>query len=354
MADSLSADGVSTTRRRPTLRMVAERAGVSTATVSYVFSGRDGVSGAGVAPDTIRRVREAAEQLNYRPNRSARAMRTGRTETVQLALHMLSDPWALAVADAVNAEAKQHDLTTLILADGDWHAALDRIECDVAYLDQAPDTEPGRRHLADLVERGQRLVVFSETLEPNGFDVIRSEALPGCELAMDHLLERHVEIGCLAAESMLATDDRSRYSVYQEKMAAHGLTVDPSWVQSYTTTHASAFEAAVALLSSPRRPTAVYATTDFAAIAVIHAAHMLGLRVPHDLAVTGVGNTPHAASVAPTLTTVGPTDFYARQAKVIVDRALADDTDPTRLHEFPWSLFPGGSTDLDAPGATRL
>lgn len=335
--------------------MVAERAGVSTATVSYVFSGRDGVSGAGVAPDTVRRVREAAEQLNYRPNRSARAMRTGRTETVQLALHMLSDPWALAVADAVNAEAKQHDLTTLILADGDWHAALDRIECDVAYLDQAPDTEAGRRHLADLVERGQRLVVFSETLEPNGFDVIRSEALPGCELAMDHLLERHVEIGCLAAESMGSVpEQRSRYSVYREKMAARGLEIDPSWVQRYADTQASAFEAAVALLTSARRPSAVYATTDFAAIAVINAAHMLGLRVPHDVAVTGVGNTPSALSVTPTLTTVGPTDFYSRQAKVIVDRALADDAEPTRLHEFPWSLFAGGSTDLDTPSASRL
>ena len=116
-------------RRRPTLRMVAELAGVSTATVSYVFSGRHGAaSGAGVAPETARRVREAAEQLNYRPNRSARAMRTGRTDTVQLSLHMLSDPWSLAVADAVNTLANRQGLTTLILADGDWHTALDRSE----------------------------------------------------------------------------------------------------------------------------------------------------------------------------------------------------------------------------------
>ncbi|MFD5213757.1 LacI family DNA-binding transcriptional regulator [Microbacterium sp. NPDC058345] len=342
------------TRRRPTLRMVAERAGVSTATVSYVFSGRAGsASGSGVAEATAARVLAAAEELNYRPNRAARAMRTGRSGMIQLSLHMLSDPWSLAVAAAVNVEANQHGLTTLILADGDWHAALDRVESDVAYLDGAGlDPESGEK-LADLVERGQRLVVFSETLEPEGFDVIRSDALPGCVLAMDHLLEKHSAIGCLTAAGavQLAPTQTTRYTPYLERMAAHGLDPDPAWTQTYAETQSSAFAAAVRLLSGPVRPTAVYATTDFAAIAAINAAHMLGLRVPHDVAVIGIGNTPDARLVAPTLTTVGPTDFYARQARIIVERALADDLEPARLHDFPWSLFPGDSTDLDAPGA---
>ncbi len=74
----------------------------------------------GVAEATAARVLAAAEELNYRPNSAARAIRTGRSGMVQLSLHMLSDPWSLAVADAVNAEANRHGLTTLILADGDW------------------------------------------------------------------------------------------------------------------------------------------------------------------------------------------------------------------------------------------
>ncbi|MFD4422377.1 LacI family DNA-binding transcriptional regulator [Agromyces sp. NPDC058484] len=345
-------------RRRPTLRMVADAAGVSTATVSYVFSGRNG-GDSGVAPDTERRVLDAAEQLNYRPNRAARTIRTGRSDTVQLSLHMLSDPWSLAVAGAVNAEAVRHGLTTLILADGDWYASLDRVESDVAYLDGAADTDEGRRKLAALVERGQRLVVFSETLEPDGYDVIRSDAIPGCFLAMDHLLERHTAIGCLAAEGAVrAADDaeraaegagRSRYTPYLERMRERGLPVDPAHTATYAGTQASAFAAAVALLSQHDRPTAIYATTDFAAIAAINAAHMLGLRVPHDVAVVGVGNTPDARLSTPTLTTVGPTDFYDRQAQIIVARALEPHTPEPTLHDFPWSLFPGGSTDLDAP-----
>lgn len=339
--------------RRPTLRMVAELAGVSTATVSYVFSGRAGSTGAGVAEATAAKVLAAAEELNYRPNSAARTIRTGRSGTVQLSLHLLSDPWSLAVADAVNAEANRHGLTTLILADGDWRAALDRIECDVAYLDGIGDDDAVRAKLQELVRGGQRLVVFSEFLEPDGFDVIRSDAIPGCEIAMDHLLERHTNIGCVASEGAvrLVGEQVTRYTPYLEKLAAAGIERDPSWTVTYEETPASAFAAAVALLSREDRPAAIYATTDFAAIAVINAAHMLGLRVPHDVAVIGVGNTPDARLVAPTLTTVGPTDFYARQARIIVDRALETDSAPGRLHEFPWTIFPGASTDLDAPDA---
>ncbi|MDQ0646765.1 DNA-binding LacI/PurR family transcriptional regulator [Microbacterium natoriense] len=342
-----------TDARRPTLRMVAELAGVSTATVSYVFSGRAGTGGSGVAEATAARVIAAAEELNYRPNTAARAIRTGRSGMVQLSLHMLSDPWSLAVADAVNAEANKHGLTTLILADGDWHAALDRVESDVAYLDGVGLDEVAKEKLRDLVRRGQRLVVFSEHLEPDGFDVVRSDAIPGCELAMDHLIERRTRIGCLAAEGAvrLASTQVTRYTPYVEKMSAAGLVFDPAWTETYAETQASAFAAAVRLLSSENRPDAVYATTDFAAIAAINAAHMLGLRVPHDVAVVGVGNTPDARLIAPTLTTVGPTDFYERQARIIIERALSADDVTGRLHEFSWSLFPGASTDIDAPAS---
>lgn len=340
--------------RRPTLRMVAELAGVSTATVSYVVSGRSG-GAAGVAEPTALRVREAMAELNYRPNRAARAIRTGKTGTIQLSLHMLSDPWSLAVAEAVNVASKEHGLTTLILADGDWATALDRVECDVAYVGLSPydDQESGRRLLQTMVDRGQRMVVFSEMLEPEGYDVVRSDSLPGCRLAVDHLIERHTAIACLTAPHLIRSDLPTRYTVYLDRMAAAGLEVDPAFTAIYHDTPASAFEATVALLSGERRPTAIYATTDFAAIAAINAAHMLGLRVPHDVAVVGAGNTPQAQLVTPTLTTVGPVDFYERQAALIVARALEHEPSPPALLEFPWELIRGASTDLDAPPIPR-
>lgn len=340
--------------RRPTLRMVAELADVSTATVSYVFSGRNG-GASGVAETTAKRVLEAAEKLNYRHNTAARSIRTGKTGMIQLSLHMLGDPWSIAVANAVNQAAQPHGLTTLILPDGDWRAALDRVESDVAYVGvpREFDSPEGRAELHTLVERGQRLVVFSETLDPDGYDVVRSDSLPGCELVVDHLIERHTAIACLTAAHLHDAPGRNRFSVYLERMAAAGLSVDPAFTAVYDGTPEGAFAATARLLSQPDRPTAIYATTDFAAFAAINAAHMLGFRVPHDVAVAGVGNTPEAQRVDPSLTTVGPIGFYTAQADLIVARALDQGpTEPTLL-EFPWVLLPGASTDLDTPPRPR-
>ena len=86
------------------------------------------------------------------------------------------------------------------------------------------------------------------------------------------------------------------------------------------------------------RTTAIYATTDYAAIAAIHAAHGLQLRVPEDVEVVGIGNTTEGERMNPALTTVGPLDFFDGVAAFLLDRAV-DNESPARLLEFPWQLI---------------
>ncbi len=331
---------------RPTVHEVAREAGVSTATVSNVLSGRP-VNQNGrrrYSAETEARVRAAADRLHYYPNPAAKAVRTGRTGIVQLSLHMLSDPWALAVADSVNAAAKEHGFTTMILADGDWFAALERQPTDVAFIDAVSADPETEERLATLVARGHRLVVFSDKLDPKGFDVVSSAPIPGCYLAVEHLLREHSRVGCLTTRFARESSEPSRFTPYVELMAAAGHEVREDWIGEFTDSSESAYVAAAQLLSSPDRPTAIYATTDFAALAAINAAHRLGLRVPEDVAVIGVGNTRSGEHSDPTLSTVGPTDFFHRIAEIIVGKAL--ETEPTEgiLYEFPWSLIVREST----------
>lgn len=321
---------------RATLRMVAEEAGVSTATVSYVVSGRAGRS-AGVSEETARRVREAAERLGYRPNPAARSMRTGKTGVVLLSLTMLSDPWSQAVAEAVNRALLPHGITTLIMADDDWEPVLQRQPCDAAFLDAVPASPNAKQRLADLAAAGHRLVIFDEKLEPNDFDVIRSTAMPASRMVVDHLARAHTKIGCLTATTRRTK--ANRFHAYTTGLAAAGLKVRKDYVEVYPRDAAGAYAAAMRLLTLPDRPTAIFATTDFAAISAIHAAQRLRLRVPEDVAVAGVGNTRESEQMDPALTTVGPTDFFDRLAEIIRARAVGEDDAPGRLHEFPWTLF---------------
>ncbi|NEN05408.1 LacI family transcriptional regulator [Diaminobutyricibacter tongyongensis] len=336
------ADGSRPRAARPTLKTVAREAGVSTTTVSFVLSGRPD---AGISEATAQRVHEAVRRLGYYPNSSARAVRTGRTGLVLLSLNMLSDPWSLALADAVNSAAKSAGLTTMILADGDWFSALELQGADVAYIGLGPDRADDERRLATMVERGQKVVVFDELLEPAGFDVIRSKSLPGCRIAVESLIERHTDIACLTSRNNFR-ETPSRLTVYREVMAEAGLEVREDRIGVYEETQAEAYAVALDLLSASDRPTAIYATTDFAAIAAINAAHRLGIRVPEDVAVIGVGNTPDAGLTEPSLSTVGPIDQFALVADIIVKRALEGpgEVGDGTLHELDWVLIEREST----------
>jgi DNA-binding LacI/PurR family transcriptional regulator len=90
----------------------------------------------------------------------------------------------------------------------------------------------------------------------------------------------------------------------------------------------------------------IFAVADYVAISAIQAALRLRLRVPEDVAIIGVGNTIEGELTNPTLSSVGPTDFFHRVAEIIRDRAIGLGPDTGTLHEFDWSLFVRESTDL--------
>lgn len=321
---------------KPTLRTVAAAAGVSIATVSYVLSGHP--RSQAISETTARRVRDTANQLGYRRNDAARAIRTGKSDLVLLSLSVLADPWAQAVAAEVSAAVTPLGKTALIVADGDWRTVLSNRTPDVIFIDHVADDPELVADLEKFAARGVQIVAFSEVLEPRGFDVIRSGAEPRCHLAVEHLLERHTKIGALTSK----TEGSPRFDAYLKTMTAAGLPIGP--VATFEPHPEGAYRAARALLTQPDRPTALYCTTDFAAIAAIRVAHRLHLDVPGDLAVIGVGNTPEGEHYDPSLSTVGPVGFNEALGEIIVERLTTREGAPGEVFDFPWQLIPREST----------
>lgn len=322
---------------RPTIKTVAAQAGVSTATVSYVLAGRTKGKGSGISDATAQRVHAAALKLGYRPNQAARTIRTGKSNLMMLSLTMLSDPWSLSVSKAVGAAVAPAGITPMILADTDWRTAIRRQGADVIFIDAAE--REGDAELLTEMARTNNLVVFSDVLEPNGFDVIRSVAGHSMDTAMDHLTGTHSKVACLTTKSSLGSGGQtSRYGAYLRGLQRAGLEFRADYVATFDGDEVSAYEAAVALLQQPDPPTAIFATSDFVAIAAVHAAERLRLGVPDDVAVIGVGNTMAGEAMTPSLSTIGPVDFYSTLADFLVARAQ-DPSTPHRVLEFPWRLF---------------
>lgn len=321
---------------RPTIKTVAAAAGVSTATVSYVLAGRTKSKGSGISVETSQRVHAAAEKLGYRPNQAARAIRTGRSNLMMLSLTMLSDPWSLSVSKAVGAAVESAGITPMILADTDWRQAIKRQGADVVFIDAAD--HPGDAELLTELSRSNKLVVFSDTLEANGFDVIRSTPGTTMDAAMDHLTASHRKVACLTSQSSLRVPAPQRYGAYLAGLARAGIDFRPDYVSAFDGDEINAYQAAVALLGLPDPPTAIFATSDFVAMAAIQAALRYRLAVPADVAVLGIGNTLQGEAMTPSLTTIGPVDFFDTLAQFLVDRANDPDM-PPRVIEFPWQLL---------------
>lgn len=319
------------TARRVSMADVAERAGVSGQTVSRVVNASPRVD-----PATRARVEAAMADLGYRPHRAARALRTGRTQTIGLVVSTLASVgnsrMLQAVADA--ASSRGYALTVVTLGpDGDVSAAFERLSDQgvdgAIVLNEATE----RVREADLRAAGLTLIVVDSPRDDR-FGVIETDHAGGARLAVTHLLELgHKSVHHLAGPfGSFAAAERERG--WREALAAAQAPVPPVVRGDWGS--ASGFAAASALLDDGT--TAVFAANDQMALGLLRAIAEAGRDVPGDVSVVGFDDVADAADYRPPLTTVHQ-DFDALGSRAVA--ALVDgiegathagfETVPTRL-----------------------
>ena len=341
--------GGSRPRAAVTLADVAREAGVSLATASFVLSGRGGSRSAGSAA-TKAKVRAAAEELGYVPNRHAQAMRTGRGGGVVLALGTLDDPWGVQLATQVRDRALRHDLSTLVLADERWYEYLLGASADAALvtsIDFVPDGPERMRRLADATQSG--LVAFSALMDPGRFDVVSSSPLPAVAAAYARLRDRHDRVLLLAPEldrpGGVLTHPRTE--AFLEAARAHGDDAE-ALVHVVPEGSHDTYHAALEWLAGPDRPTAVVCFTGYQAVALQLAAERTGMSIPDDLELVSVGDIPTTSEFYGPISYYGVEDVFSRLAAILVDRAVDRTDRPGERHVFDWRFFPGSTTRADA------
>lgn len=329
---------------------MAERARVSTATVSYILSGRRGYAKP-VADETRDRVLAVAAELGYRRNHVARSLRRQRTELVCVVHQLPSSPWLEQLTEQLHETAVGHgySVITLPLTRGDRADTALRVLRE-RYVDGAilaPKHGVPTGELRSLAKSGLALVVFDDETAPAGFDVIRQGESAACYDAVDHLVGRgHERIAYLGhgLDTAAAMSD-VRFASYRRALDDHGIGFDESLVVAAADSRARAFGAATELLAGTGRPTAVFSASDRAAVQAISAARELGLAVPRDVAVVGVGNTDEGAAIRPALTSVGiPALDFTVGIDRLFDRITADRVRRGKELQLPWELIVREST----------
>jgi LacI family transcriptional regulator len=334
--------------RRPTQRDIAERAGVSTATVSYVLSGRSGAKPP--PPETRERVLRAVAETGYQLDQAGRSLRRQRTDVVALMYPAPSSPWSDRLAEELQVAAAERGFAVValpVITSASAPAILRILR--QRYIDGAvllPDCPLDGPELTALAVQGRSLVVFDDHLEPAGFDVVRQNRANACRAAIERLITAgHRRIAFLAH-----ADDHGdpladvKLRSYRDGLAARGIAEHPELVRAVADSRSDAYAAVRDLLRLPDPPTALLSASDRAAIDGIWAARDLGVTVPGRLAVIGIGNIPEGLMISPALTTVGAAALdFSREVARLFERLDAGAALPGRELGSPWELIPRAS-----------
>jgi LacI family transcriptional regulator len=287
-----------------TLKDIAARAGVTSATVSMVINNKPNIS-----EETRRKVLKIAKELNYYPNVIARGLATSRSNAIGVIVPNLASSFVVRILQGIKSTNRDLDYTVLLF-----------------------DTIGQKENEAQLFQRLSRerridgVILISSIVTDEGLAVFGQESVPsivvarkstaidcvyvnngqGARDATDYLIGKgHAVIACVgSAKRGLPMDDR--LAGYRASLAAHGMPFREELVVM-TDDDGMADGAGVfaKIKDLQPTPTAVFVPAgDMVAIGIIKEAKRQGRRVPQDLAVVGYDDLPAAEVIEPALTTV--------------------------------------------------
>lgn len=286
-----------TSGRRSTLTDVARRARVSVSTVSRVVNDRPVSDQALVA-----RVKQAAKELDYRPNDMARDFRRGRTSTIGVVVPDLANPFFPHVLKGLALNAGEGD-HRLLVADSNEDAdeELRLVEqlagrCDGIVLCSPRMPDASLRRVAAL---SLPVICTNRSVKGLGVGAIGIDTVPAMGRAIEHLHALgHRRVGYLAGPASSWSDRLRRKGLTS---AAQTHSVDLRVVVAGSTSD-DGYSALPSLLEEG--VTALVAFNDLVAIGALSRLQQVGLSVPRDVSIVGCDDVPVAAFIGPPLTTV--------------------------------------------------
>lgn len=285
------------------LKDVALRAGVSVPTASRVLSGVQ----RNVDPELALRVRNACDELGYRVNAAARALRIQSTDSLALVVPAIANAY---FAELVSAYSRRLDLQGKRLVTIDTGespeteqrqlGAMDRVLVDAVLVVPAAFERSGAA-ITELA-RSNRVVQVDRRARDVEAPSVRLDNAAGVHLLVDHLRTR-------GRRSILMVDAQEGSSSSIERTAAFRALAGPDdrVLEMPNFTVASGIDAAKLLLANPGDTDAIICTADTVALGLLTALQHAGKRVPSEYAITSFDGTYISDTAAPGLTTLGST-----------------------------------------------
>lgn len=313
-----------------TLFDVAKRANVSKSTVSLVINGSRRVH-----PQTAARVQQAIAELNYIPNRTARALQSGRTHLLGIIVSDITNPYFAELVRGVMTPARDDRYDTFVF-DTDYDPDLLLLHLD-HLREYRPDglllftTERSHSAVARLEELDLPAVLLNWDWTGRRISQVAVNYQPALFELVTHLRDLgHRRLAFVAGPQEYHSAG-ARQVAFRSAIAAHGEYFAPPafWEGDFrllpeTGSH---IEAELRRLPPDQRPTAIIASSDLIALSVLRALQAAGWTVPGDVSLAGIDDIALAALVTPSLTTLRlPRRAMGRWAFTLLKQMLDDPT----------------------------
>ncbi len=330
---------------RATLRDVARVAGVHPGTVSRALNPE---TEALVRDETVRRVRQVAEELGYRPNPLARGLKTNRSYTVGVIVPDIQNPLFPPIIRGLDDRLGEAGYTPLI-ANTDNDPERERVDLEAMRARQvdgfvAATARADHELLDEIAASGTPLVLVNRRVEDGSLPSATADDRAGARLAVEHLVSRgHKQIAHLAGPQDTSTG-LQRHEGFVESVREAGL--EPALVRvGRTFTEPEGARLCEELLDADAPFTAVVAGNDLMALGCYDVFAARGIDCPGEVSVVGFNDMPFADRFSPPLTTVAVPQYEigVAAAELLLDRLHGRVDGPTEV-KLPTSLVVRRST----------
>ena len=326
-------------RSRVTMLDVAERAGVSKASVSR-FIGDDRA----LLSDAIAlRIEQAIGELGYRPNQMARGLKRGRTRLIGMLVADIRNPYSIAVMHGVETACRQHGYSLVVCnTDRDDEQERQHLAALRAYNIEGLIVNTLGHHLDQLLELQAEmpLVLVDRKVEPLHSDLVGLDNPAAVRIAIEHLQQQGYRDVLLVSEAADGTSSRlERQASFKAEIAARpGLTGAVLELNDALETHLQTF------LANPG-PKALFCANGIAALACTRALKALGCQLFEDVGLIALDDLDWYPLVGSGITALAqPTEAIGASAFDCLLKRLRGDNAPTRTLDFLPELIIRGST----------
>ncbi|ALG83410.1 LacI family DNA-binding transcriptional regulator [Gordonia phthalatica] len=330
--------------RPPTMKEIAERAGVHVSTVSRVLRQSEPVDG---WSEAAQRVREVADELGYRPNPWAASLRTRRTTTIGAVMPRLTDGVVATIYQGVEEAARAAGYSVLLSSPPDepaeQRAAIELLagrQVDGLILSSlhSPATD-----FVDDLSLSVPVVALNRHAN-SGLPFAGGDDRLGGRLAGEHLVDCGYRRIAAVGGPLFATTGADRLTGFLDAMRDAGMPVPDDRIAHARMDVQGGIDAARTLLDRDDRPDAVFCVSDTMAIGLLGVARDLGLTIPDDLGLVGYNDIPVAAQLPVPLTTIVTPAHRIGEAGVQLLLQLIAGTEVPADVRLPVELTERGST----------